>query len=613
MSYPEIEKKLDEYNSIQTPDQSEQDEIDFLKGLLHDRDEEFNEYVVDKTYAKCSKSIRNEMKKYIINYKHYGIESSKRALIDNNYNIVSGSGNEYEDIYKTWKQGPTTSQATAAPQAPPNITKGSKYDNMSYVDIKEELSDPNINSADKNNLEDLLVERDGMFKNIISKTYDKYDPTEQDEIKGLILGCIFDVDKSIADLRDAGYKISPSKIKGKINTRCKNLFNEYAKNISPPTPVPSSPVTIPKSALDYNALSYEEIKNEISSTTDQAEKDMLKNILKQRDQHFINTIQTQYDNYDPAIQTDIRQKISDGMYDGNQSLKALKARGYKFQQNIFKLSNADKLTEVDKIYTNGALKAPKAPKAPTVPKGKLPPIDEREKEFDELIKIPYKDLTDSEKEAIKAKILKGYFSMDYAVNLLKANGYSVETDRDQRKGILGKSNKLTWTNILNTYIDGKDGTGRINARKGVKGSLNKNINDYKELALPFKKVVNMLSSLLTMAEDLYENNFSGSSYQDNIKIINLYDDINDKVHAITTITTENTQINNIDDLFGHIYKLVKAGIQRYIPSRSSIRGGSGALRSSNVVKGGGILPGKKSYHMSHTKNSSIKTDKLYLL
>ena len=80
----------------------------------------------------------------------------------------------------------------------------------------------------------------------------------------------------------------------------------------------------------------------------------------------------------------------------------------------------------------------------------------------------------------------------------------------------------------------------------------------------------MVLSLLYYANILNNNNFKGSSLNDNNTLKDLYEDIADKMYIITSLNKSNTQLQKLDKDFGKLYKVVK------LPSTSggSIYGGS---------------------------------------
>ncbi|RZK47886.1 MAG: hypothetical protein EOO99_12020 [Pedobacter sp.] len=119
--------------------------------------------------------------------------------------------------------------------------------------------------------------------------------------------------------------------------------------------------------------------------------------------------------------------------------------------------------------------------------------------------------------------------------------------------------------------------------------------------LMIKKVSNIVDVLIPLPQSLYNSKFTGSTYQDNITITKMYEDMDEKMYILTSVNRNNTQLSKLDAHFTKLFDLVMQGVRSYIPPKSS--GGSMTKR--------GLY--NHHYHTVSNVPQHMITDKLYLL
>ena len=99
-----------------------------------------------------------------------------------------------------------------------------------------------------------------------------------------------------------------------------------------------------------------------------------------------------------------------------------------------------------------------------------------------------------------------------------------------------------------------------------KRNQNQNITVVKDLPLFIKKITNIIIVLIPIANVLNNSRFSGSSFNENITINDLYDNVDKKVEIIVSLLNrDNTQLISLDKQWDKLYSLVITGINRFQP------------------------------------------------
>ena len=190
---------------------------------------------------------------------------------------------------------------------------------------------------------------------------------------------------------------------------------------------------------------------------------------------------------------------------------------------------------------------------------------------------PYNELDDVETAIVdivfNAKNPK-VLTTDNLMNAMKTKGYNIIVNVNQTKGF-GTTNNVTRADLYNSF---KAGLNAGKSRNGV-NIVSKDTKDlnFSNLPLTIKIISNIIYSLIQYANVLKDNNFKGSTYNDNTEITNLYEDIADKMYILASMNKSNAQLQKVENDFEKLYKLVTAGVRLYrLPSTSggSIHGGS---------------------------------------
>ncbi|RYH14576.1 hypothetical protein EON65_33360 [archaeon] len=73
-------------------------------------------------------------------------------------------------------------------------------------------------------------------------------------------------------------------------------------------------------------------------------------------------------------------------------------------------------------------------------------------------------------------------------------------------------------------------------KKGIRITNDVDTSNFSnDLIVMVKKMANIITSLLPLAQSLYESHFAGSSYQDNNTISELYKDMDEKMYVLTSL------------------------------------------------------------------------------
>ena len=178
----------------------------------------------------------------------------------------------------------------------------------------------------------------------------------------------------------------------------------------------------------------------------------------------------------------------------------------------------------------------------------------------------YRQLDDTEKGIIEEVFLSGIYTFDKLEGAMKAN--NIRFNYRERNEITYGVKQFSSGDLevlFQIFI------GETNDTPNDKITISKR----KELSFKLKAINNSILQLLNKSITFMKNRFVGANYQIINDIKELYDDIGDKVHIITTLKIENEQLKVMDLTFKKLYTTVETAISLYVPPTSggSIYGG----------------------------------------
>lgn len=184
----------------------------------------------------------------------------------------------------------------------------------------------------------------------------------------------------------------------------------------------------------------------------------------------------------------------------------------------------------------------------------------------------YDKLTGAEKkevDAIFASVKYDKNALEELHEYLKEKGYDIARRRSNKKGDM-RLNEITNEDVFDTYGEHyKD----LPSKRGIKIVNDIETSTLKDdMLVMIKKISNIVSTLLPLAQALYTSKFKGSDYQENITLTELYKDMDEKMYILTSLNRTNTQLVKLDKNFTKLFDLVMNGINQFVPP--SMTGGS---------------------------------------
>ena len=170
-------------------------------------------------------------------------------------------------------------------------------------------------------------------------------------------------------------------------------------------------------------------------------------------------------------------------------------------------------------------------------------------------------------------------------SILKEQGIPINRSRSDKKGDQGHLLPATKEELMDSYLgkntDKKD-------KNGVRVVNNIDIKNLSpEMLLTIKKLNNVIITLSPTAQNLAENRFSSATHNEVNKIKAMYEDMDQKMYILTSVSNIATQLTKLDEDFEVLYNSVIMGTGSHQPMTGgslSISGKIGPNESISTYK-----------------------------
>ena len=174
---------------------------------------------------------------------------------------------------------------------------------------------------------------------------------------------------------------------------------------------------------------------------------------------------------------------------------------------------------------------------------------------------------------------------------LQSHNMPIIRERSAKKGDQGRLLPPKKSDLMQSYL--QQGTGK--SKNGISVKNNIHVKNFsQDLLILIKKVNNIVTNLIPIAQNLSDDHFNGAVHNEINNIKKVYEDMDQKMFILTSMSTEATQLQKLEFDFERLYTSVIGGVSSYVP-----------------MTGGSIPPisNKIYYPVKH----SVKTEFLHLL
>lgn len=137
----------------------------------------------------------------------------------------------------------------------------------------------------------------------------------------------------------------------------------------------------------------------------------------------------------------------------------------------------------------------------------------------------------------------------------------------ERSNAPGKLHELKQQSMEKMLHDTLLTTSNRKSKRGIKIINDIEVNKFATTEIPLiaKKLTNIITTLLPMAQNLYDDHFNTSTHDDNNKLLKLYEDMDEKIYILTSLNSQSSQLKKLDEQFDKLKNYVVSGISHYTP------------------------------------------------